>query len=173
MNTPPPWHYPANESAHTYTHIMSHQQSSNEVQTHTSDNKKVRVWIPPDTLSVLTLSSSYGNVFSIRVFKKYLYGLGKKNKKHVKSIWDALGSLAVQPCPGRAEAGAKIVETLTFTRANRAQVMLLEKGIFLSEPCTHTHVCNHVHKCIVVWLGLSSSVGSYIAPGSTVVAAAV
>lgn len=57
------------------------------------------------------------------------------------------------------EAGLKIVEILTFTKANRAQVKALEKDIFLLEPCgcmrASEHVCDHVHKCISAWLGPS------------------
>lgn len=80
------------------------------------------------------------------------------------------------PWPARVYAGAKIVETLTFTRANRVQVMVLEKDIFHSELCMTVRrcACKHVHKCIGVgWVRLLNSIGSHIAPGPTIVAASV
>lgn len=46
-----------------------------------------------------------------------------------------------------SQAGDEIVEILTFTRANRAQVKALEGDISLSraracaQPCSQTHVC--------------------------------
>lgn len=61
------------------------------------------------------------------------------------------------PWSGRVDTGAKIVETLTFTRTNRAQVMVPEKVLFRSELCMHERrrACKPVHKCIGVRLGQS------------------
>lgn len=91
-------------------------------------------------------------VFFPSIFKK---GLGGKKKNHVSSISDASRSLAEFLRPGRMEAGVKIVEILTFTGANRAQVKALEKDIFLLEPCGCMCACDHVHKCIGAWQGPS------------------
>ena len=49
------------------------------------------------------------------------------------------------------EAGVKIVEILTFTRANRAQVKALEKDIFLLELCVGECMLSGIqlHRCMV------------------------
>lgn len=82
---------------------------------------------------------------------------GKKRKNnHVSSILDASRSPAEYIQPGRTEAGVKIVEILTFTRANRVQVKALEKDIFpFRAVCGCVCVCDRVHKCIGAWLGPS------------------
>lgn len=98
-------------------------------------------------------------------------GRKKENKKknnHVSSIWDASRSLAEYIRWGRMEAGVKIVEILTFTSANRAQVKALEGGhISFRVLSGCTSVCDHVHKCSSARLGPS---GSYFAAGRVSVA---
>lgn len=79
---------------------------------------------------------------------------GKRN--HVSSIWDALRSHAEQPRPRRTKAGVKIVETLTFTRANRGQVKALEKDIFPSDLCVC--VCVITNASVHGWVRLSGGI---------------
>lgn len=95
---------------------------------------------------------------------------GKRN--HVSSIWDALRSHAEQPRPRRTKAGVKIVETLTFTRANRGQVKALEKDIFPSDLCVCVCAWSQMHQCTAgsVCLAVFARV---IAPGRVSVAASV
>lgn len=66
---------------------------------------------------------------------------------------------------GRMEAGVKIVEILTFRRANRAQVKALEKDTFLVEPCVGVCVIMFMNAPVHGRVRLSGSIGSYIAPG--------
>lgn len=138
------------------------------------------VWSPLDNLSVLTSSPNCGSVHHhpttpSSIFKWGLCGLKKKNKNHVSSIWDALRSEAEQPRPGSPKAGVKIVETLTFTRANRGQVKALEKDVFPSDPCVRARVyaCMTTDAWVHGWVRLSGGICPHIAPGRVVVAASV
>lgn len=63
------------------------------------------------------------------------------------------------------EAGVEIVETLTFRRANRAQVKASEEDVFLSGLCISVHaVIMFTNASVHGWVRVSGRTGSYIAP---------